>query len=313
MPDWKDEVRRRLAGLRLSPTRETEIVEELSQHLEDRHEQALRGGATEEEAYRAALQELTESDLLVQGLRRVEHPVRLEPVVPGTPRRFGMLGDLGHDLRYGVRMLWKNPGFTAIAVIALALGIGANSAIFSVVNTVLLRPLPYGEPERLVMVWEDNSKIGFPRDTPAAANYVDWRDQSTVFEGMAATADQSLNLTGAGEPERFDGKRVSANFFSLLGVEPQLGRGFMPEEDVPGANKVVVLSHGLWQRRFGSDPGLVGKSITLNGEGYTVVGVMPAGFQFLNKDVGMWVPIAFTQQQAASRGSHYLQVVARLK
>ncbi|HWS88053.1 MAG TPA: ABC transporter permease [Pyrinomonadaceae bacterium] len=313
MPDWSGEVRRRLAGLKLKPTRESEIVEELSQHLDDRYEQSLRGGASHEEAYRATLQELTESDLLAQGLSRVERPVRLEPVVPGTPRRFGMLRDFGHDLRYGVRTLWKNKAFTAVAIVALALGIGANSAIFSVVNTVLLRPLPYADPERLVMVWEDNSKIGYPRDTPAAANYVDWRDQNQVFEGMAATADRSFNLTGVGEPERFDGKRVSANFFKLLGVEPQLGRGFMPEEDVPGSDKVVVLSHGLWQRRFGADPGLVGKSITLNGEPHTVVGVMPAGFQFMSKDVAMWVPIAFTPQQAANRGNHYLKVVARLK
>jgi putative ABC transport system permease protein len=313
MPDWEYEVRRRLAGLRLKPTRESEIVEELSQHLEDRYEQSLRNGASREEAYRAALQELTGSDLLAQGLSRVERPARMEPVAPGTPRRFGMWGDLKHDLRYGARMLWKNPGFTAVAVVALALGIGANSAIFSVVNTVLLRPLPYREPERLVMVWEDNSKIGYPRDTPAAANYIDWRDQNQVFEGMAATADLSLNLTGAGEPERFDGKRVSANFFSLLGVEPLHGRAFLPEEDVPGANKVVVLSHGLWQRRFGSDSGVVGRSITLNGEAYTVVGVMPPGFQFMSQDVAMWVPIAFTPQQAANRGNHYLRVVARLK
>src|SRR5919205_199918 len=313
MPDWDGEVRRRLAGLRLKPARETEIVEELSQHLEDFYEQALRGGAGEAEARRAALQELTESDLLAQGLRRVERPARIGPAAPGTPRRFGMLGDLKHDLRYGARTLWKNKGFTAVAVIALALGIGANSAIFSVVNTVLLRPLPYKDSDRLVMVWEDNSKIGYPHDTPAPGNYADWRDQNQVFEGMAATADVSLNLTGAGEPERFDGKRVSANFFSLLGVEPRLGRGFMPEEDAPGANKVVVLSHGLWQRRFGSDPGVVGKTITLNGEGYTVVGVMPQGFQSLSDDVSMWVPIAFTPQQAANRNGHYLEVVARLK
>jgi putative ABC transport system permease protein len=313
MPDWKNEVRRRLSGLRLSPTRESEIVEELSQHLEDRHEQALRGGATEEEAYRAAIQELTESDLLAQGLRKVERPVRLEPVVPGTPRRFGMLGDFGHDLRYGVRMLWKNPGFTAVAVVALALGIGANSAIFSVVNTVLLRPLPYKEPERLVMVWEDDSKHGFPNDTPAAANYVDWRDQNQVFEGMAALADQSFNLTGAGDPERIDGKRVNANLFELLGVAPQHGRAFAAEEDRPGANKVVILSQALWQRRFGSDAGIVGKTLTLNGEGHTVVGVMPASFQFPDRQAELWVPIAFTQQEEASRGRHYLQVVARLK
>jgi putative ABC transport system permease protein len=313
MPDWKDEVRRRLSGLRLTPTRETEIVEELSQHLEDRHEQALRNGASEEEAYRAALQELTESDLLAQGLSRVERPVRLEPVVPGTPRRFGMLGDLKHDLRYGVRMLWKNPGFTAVAVVALALGIGANSAIFSVVNTVLLQPLPYKEPERLVMVWEDDTKHGYPNDTPAAANYVDWREQNQVFEGMAAMADQSFNLTGSGEPERIDGKRVNANLFELLGAAPQHGRAFAAEEDRPGANKVVILSHALWQRRFGSDAGLVGRTLTLNGEGHTVVGVMPADFQFPDRQADLWVPIAFTQQEAANRGRHYLEVVARLK
>jgi putative ABC transport system permease protein len=313
MPDWQGEVRRRLSGLRLGPTRETEIVEELSQHLEDRHEQALRGGATAEEAYRAALQELTESDLLAQGLLRVERPVRLEPVVPGTPRRFGMLGDLKHDLRYGARMLWKNPGFTAVAVVALALGIGANSAIFSVVNTVLLRPLPYREPSRLVMVWEHDAKHGYPNDTPAAANYFDWRDQNQVFEGMAAMADQSFNLTGAGEPERIDGKRVNANLFELLGVAPQHGRAFAAEEDRPGANKVVLLSHALWQRRFGSDAGVVGQTLTLNGEAHTVVGVMPADFQFPDRQAELWVPIAFTQQEAANRGRHYLEVVARLK
>ncbi|HEX7318320.1 MAG TPA: ABC transporter permease [Pyrinomonadaceae bacterium] len=313
MPDWRDEVRRRLAGLRLSPTRETEIVEELSQHLEDRYEQAVRSGATEEEARRAALQELTESDLLAQGLSRVERPVRVEPIVPGTPRRFGMLGDLKHDLRYGARMLWKNKGFTTVAVVALALGIGANSAIFSVVNTVLLRPLPYKEPERLVMVWEDDAKHGFPNDTPAAANYHDWREQNQVFEGMAAMADQSFNLTGAGDPERINGKRVNANLYELLGVAPLHGRTFAAEEDRPGANKVVLLSHALWQRRFGSDVGIVGKTLTLNGEAHTVVGVMPVGFHFPDRDADLWVPIAFTQQEEANRGRHYLEVVARMK
>jgi predicted permease len=313
MPDWEGEVRRRLAGLRLNPTRESEIVEELSQHLEDRYEQSLRNGASREGAYRAALQELTESDLLAQGLSRVERPVRFEPVAPGTPRRFGMLGDLKHDLRYGARMLWKNPGFTAVAVVALALGIGANSAIFSVVNTVLLRPLPYREPGRLVMVWEDDAKHGYPNDTPAAANYIDWRDQNNVFEGMAAMADQSYNLTGSGDPERIDGKKVSANLFELLGVAPLHGRAFAAEEDRPGANKVVILGHALWQRRFGSDTGVVGRTLTLNGEAHTVVGVMPQSFQFPDRQAELWTPIAFTQQEAANRNRHYLKVVARLK
>jgi putative ABC transport system permease protein len=314
MPDWKREIRRRLAPLKLAPTREAEIVEELSQHLDDRYEELLRGGATEEEARRAALVELTESDLLTRELRRVESAVEQNPIVPGaTKRRTNVFADLWQDARYAARVLLKNPGFTAVAVVALALGIGANSAIFSVVNTVLLRPLPYKDPERLMTVWEDDTKGGFPRDTPAAANYIDWRDQNQVFEGMAAVAEQSFNLTGVGEPERLDGRLVSASLFPVLGVEPQLGRTFLPQEDQPGTNRVVVISHGLWQRRFGGDPSVVNRPVNLNGENYEVVGVMPADFQFPDPKDQLWTPIAFTQQEAANRGRHYLEVVARLK
>ncbi|HEY0004368.1 MAG TPA: ABC transporter permease [Pyrinomonadaceae bacterium] len=313
MPEWKAEIRRRLSGLKLQPTREAEIIEELAQHLDDRYEQSLEGGATREEAYLAALLELTESDLLAQELRGVERVVRQEPVVWGERRSMNMLGDLWQDLRYGLRMLVKSPGFTIVAVIALALGIGANSAIFSVVNTVLLRPLPYKDPDRLVMVWEDNTRHGYPRDTPAAANYIDWREQNQVFEGMAAVADLSINLTGVGEPERIEGCRVSASLFPLLGVEPQLGRAFLPEEDAPGGNRVVIMSHGLWQRRFGSDMKIIGQPLNLNGESYRVVGVMPPQFQFPRREIELWVPIAFTSQEAASRGKHYLEVIARTK
>ena len=135
------------------------------------------------------------------------------------------------DLRYGFRMLVKKPGFTFVAVLALALGIGANSAIFSVVNSVLLRPLPFKAPDQLMIVWEDSSKYGFPKDTPAPANFIDWRDQNQVFESMAAVASQTFNLTGTGEPEKIEGQRVSAVFFPMLGVEPILGRSFLPEED----------------------------------------------------------------------------------
>ncbi|HEX8423880.1 MAG TPA: ABC transporter permease, partial [Pyrinomonadaceae bacterium] len=313
MPDWKDEIRKLLSGLKLAPTREAEIVEELAQHLDDRFEQTLQSGATREEAYRTVLLELTESDLLAQELRGVERPVQQEPVVLGASGRTNIMGDLWQDLRYGLRMMWKNPGFTVVAVIALALGIGANSAIFSVVNTVLLRPLPYKDPERLVMVWEDDTKGGYPRNTPAAANYVDWRDQNGVFEGMAAIADQNFNLTGTGEPEKIEGRRVSANLFPMLGVEPQAGRAFLAEEDQPGRNRVVVISYGLWQRRFGADAKIIGQSLNLNGESYTVVGVMPSHFQFPTREDELWVPLAFTPQEAANRGRHYLQVVARMK
>lgn len=217
------------------------------------------------------------------------------------------------DFRYGIRSLLKRPGFTAISVITLALGIGANTAIFSLVNAVLLRSLPFADPDRLVMIWEDASYAGFPRNTPAAANYADIKNQNIVFEGVAATNERSYNLTGDGEPEKVQTVAVTADFFPLLGVKPLLGRAILPEEDQPGANRVVVLSYGLWQRRYGGDRSIVGRQLLLSGEKYTVVGVMPNGFQFLDSKIGMWVPIAFTPEDLAKRTRHYLQVVARMK
>ncbi|HET6972443.1 MAG TPA: ABC transporter permease [Pyrinomonadaceae bacterium] len=217
------------------------------------------------------------------------------------------------DIRYGIRGLLKRPGFTVIALITLALGIGANTAIFSVVNAVLLRPLPFQKPEELVIVWEDATFVGFPHNTPAPANYVDWKAQNQSFVDMAASHEDSFNLTGDGEPERVSAYAVNANFFPLLGVQPLLGRGFLNEEDRPGANKVVVLSYSLWQSRYGGDRNVLNRAILLNGEKHIVVGVMPASFQFFAKDVRLWVPIALSQEDWANRGGHYLAVVARLK
>src|SRR6266480_703508 len=315
MPNFKGEITKRLAALNLPPTRETEIVEELSQHLEDQYEQILSRGASEAEAYQAVLLELKENDLLERELKRVERRVRPEPVLMRTENKSNILADLGQDLRYGLRMLAKNPGFTSIAVIALALGIGANSAIFSVVNTVLLQPLPYKNPERLVMVWEEAAHLGFPKNTPSPANFLDWRSQNTAFEAMAAMVEHSFNLTGVGEPERLDGRRVSANLFDLLGVPALLGRTFVPDDDRPGTH-VVLLSYSLWQRRFGSDPSVIGRALALNGESYTVVGVMPRLVQlpgYENRNDQLWVPIAFPSEEAAQRGNHFLEIVARLK
>lgn len=312
MPDFKQQIRDRLAGSSLSPTREVEIVEELSQHLEDRYEQALSRGATEGEAYEAALLELKENGLLGLEIRGVERSVQQDPVPMGIERGANIIGDLAQDLHYGLRMLVKNPSFTIVAVLALALGIGANSAIFSVVNTVLLRPLPYKNPGRLVMLWEEATHLGFPKNTPSPANFIDWRAQNTVFEAMAAMVERSFNLTGVGEPERFDGRRVSANLFDLLGVQPQLGRAFRAEEDKPGS-RVVILSNGLWQHRFGGDPRVIGQAVSLNGESYTVIGVMPGSFQFPTRRDQLWVPLAFDAKEAASRGNHFLEVIARMK
>ncbi|HEY4425683.1 MAG TPA: ABC transporter permease [Pyrinomonadaceae bacterium] len=217
------------------------------------------------------------------------------------------------DIRYGIRGLLKRPGFTVIALITLALGIGANTAIFSVVNAVLLRPLPFQKPEELVIVWEDLAFAGFPHNTPAPANYVDWKTQNQSFVDMAASRETSFNLTGDGEPERVSTYAVTANFFPLLGVQPLLGRSFTPEEDRPGGSKAVVLSYGLWQSRYGGDRNILNREILLDGEKHSVVGVMPVSFQFFAKDVRVWVPIALTQEAWANRGGHYLTVVARLK
>jgi putative ABC transport system permease protein len=217
------------------------------------------------------------------------------------------------DIRYGVRGLLKRPGFTAIALIMLALGIGANTAIFSVVHAVLLRPLPFRDPDQLVIVWEDATFAGFPRNTPAPANYVDWKTQNQSFVDMAASHETSFNLTGDGEPERVAAYAVNANFFPLFGVQPLLGRGFSDEEDRPGANKVAVLSYSLWQSRYGGDRQILNRDIQLNGEKHTVVGVMPASFQFFESDVRLWVPLALDQKDLANRGGHFLTVAARLK
>jgi putative ABC transport system permease protein len=217
------------------------------------------------------------------------------------------------DIRYGIRGLWKRPGFTAVAVLTLALGIGANTAIFSVVNAVLLKPLQFRDPDRLVMIWEDATFAGFPRNTPAPANYVDWKTQTQSFEDIAASAESTFNLTGDGDPERVTAYKVTANFFPLFGVPPALGRGFTADDDRPGAQKVAVLSHALWQTRYGSDPQIVNRDIQLDGEKHTVIGVMPAGFQFFESDVRLWVPLALNAEGYANRGGHYLKVVARMK
>jgi len=315
MPDFKVEIRARLAELQLSPVREAEIVEELSQHLEQEYERAVSGGASEELARQEVLEQLNASDLLGRELKHVERRVSQQPVAPGAQSKTNLLGDLTQDIRYALRVLAKNPAFTIIAVVALALGIGANSAIFSVVDAVLLRPLPFKHPEQLVMVWENAGHLGFPRNTPSPANFLDWQKQAQSFTGMAAMSERSFNLTGVGEPERLDGRRVSANLFELLGVPALFGRTFVPDDDKPGTH-VVLLSYSLWQRRFGSDPAVIGRALTLNGGSYTVVGVMPRLVQlpgYANVNDQLWVPIAFPSEEAAQRGNHFLEVIARMK
>ncbi len=216
------------------------------------------------------------------------------------------------DLRHGLRALRASPVFALVTVATLALGIGANTAIFSVVDSTLIRPMPFADADRVVMVWEDASYVSFPRNTPAPANYYSWKELNRSFTDIAATRGVSANLTTDGPPEQILGRGVTSNFFSVLGVMPILGRTFTEDEDKAGA-QVTLISYGLWQRRYAGNPAIVGSEIPMNGSKRTVVGVMPRGFVFRNRNVDYWVPIQFTPQQAQQRNSHYLNVVARLK
>ncbi len=223
---------------------------------------------------------------------------------------------LTKDIRYAVRGLLKRPGFTGIVVITLALGIGTNTAIFSVVNAVLLRPLPYPNPDQLVMIQGRMEMRGLPLyKMPASPQeFVDYRDRNRSFSAIAAYAFTGRDLTGAGEAERIDTAKVTAQFFSVLGTQPLRGRSFLTEEDQPGREQVAIISYGLWQRRFAGDANVAGKSLVLDGVSHTVVGVMPADFQSPNPDIQIWTPMALDAKDSGpGRGSHYLPVIARMK
>ena len=316
MTEWKEEVKRRLRKLTIAAAREAEIVEELAQHLEDRYRELISRGAGEDEARRLAQAELSESDLLARELRRVEQQVAPEPIVLGTRLRTNMIGDLWQDLRYGARMLIKNPGFTLIAVITLSLGIGANTAIYTVVDAALLRGLPYRNQDRLIQVWETRRAGEIKQLDASYPDYLDWGRQTEVIESICGYTgwDGSFTLTGRAEPERIEGARVTASFFSVLGVVPILGRAFFPDEDKPGAAPTVIISHGLWQRGLGADPRIVGQQLTLDGNSYTVLGVLPKGFQFAPMPKAqLWTPLRPTPDQLNRRFMHWLDVIALLK
>ncbi|HJY28847.1 MAG TPA: ABC transporter permease, partial [Pyrinomonadaceae bacterium] len=257
-----------------------ELNEELRAHVDLLTERKLREGINAEQARREALLE-------VGGIEQVKERVR--EVRTGRP-----LEDLAQDLRYAFRGLRKNRGFTAVAVLTLALGIGANTAIFTVINTVLLRPLPYEQPDQLVVLMETVSERPVGVSYP---NFVDWRNQTTALENVAAVRTrESFNLTGAGESERLAGRLVSANFLTTLGVKPIRGRDFLAEEDQPGAKPVVIISHALWQRRFGGDESIIGKQLTLSNQQFTVIGITPPDFQYAGEaDVN--VPIGLSAER----------------
>jgi putative ABC transport system permease protein len=296
--------------LRDSDAVHREIDEEIRFHLDMRAEENVRRGMSPEEARR-------EAEKKFGRLTRIKE-------MGYEVRGGGFMETLWQDLRYSGRILRKHSGFTFIAVLTLALGIGVNTALFSVVNAVLLRPLPYEEPKRLVQLYEANSQMGYDRFAFSLANFVDHRDQQSGFEQMAAYRRWDANLTGAGDPERVQAAVVSASFLPLLRVQPLLGRGFLTEEETPGKDDVAVLSYGLWQRRFGANPNILNQTVNLSGYVCTIVGVLPADFQFPDPfginplseaapKVDLLVPLAYDAKNLGDRGSHFLQVLARLQ
>jgi putative ABC transport system permease protein len=228
--------------------------------------------------------------------------------------RLGKLSidSLLRDLKFSIRSLLKRPTLTIIAILTLAIGIGANSAVFSVVNSLLIKPLPFPELDRVVAVWENQSNRGGVRNEASMANFLDWRAQNHTFEQLGLYRSWNANLTGLETPERLQGSQVTANFLDVLGVKPAIGRGFAPGEDQPGSEGVTILTHGLWQRRFGGDPAIVNKTITLNGSACTVIGVMPEGFNY-PRGAEILTPIVITQDLARDRKLHTYLIIGRLR
>jgi len=278
-----------------------DLDRELQAHLACEADEHRERGLTAEDAQLAARRALGRETAIKEQVRA------LSPLAA--------IDDCAQDLRYGVRILRRHSGFAIVAALTLALGVGATTLVFSVVDAVLLRPLPYADADRLVMVWEDVKIPGYtnPRNTPAPGNFRDWRDQNSTFIDIAAIRDGVWNLTDAGEPIRTEGAMVSASLFRLLQVRPILGRLFTPEEDGAAPSRVVVLGYGLWTDRFGADPSIVGRTIRLSDEPYTVLGIMPRGFQFPDAEDQIWAPLGLTPQQLANHDGHFLRVLGRLK
>ena len=308
MPNWNHIVREHLAVLRLPPEREIEIVEELALHLEAAYEDALAAGLSETEAEARTVQSY-DWRLLECELSRAEQPLAARALPPSlelVERKGGMrMESLLQDLRFGARMLLKQPGFTLLAVLTLALGIGANTAIFSVVNAVLLRSLPYHDPDRLVLLSYYRERL--LSDYATGAEFLEWRTQAKAFEQLAACRFDTVDLTGNVESERLEVGYASADLFATLGIAPARGRAFTPEEDTPGNTQAVILSDGFWRRRLGGDPQAIGQTLTLGGLHRTVVGIMPPGFRFAG-DAELWLPLALDASQQLSRQGNAVRV-----
>ena len=300
---WFGELARRIVMLFHTEQFDADLKEEMRLHKELREQQQIDAGVAPEEASYAARRSFGNDIVLREESRDMW----------GWKWRENML----QDVRYGLRVLGKNPSFTAVAVLTLALGIGANTAIFSVVNAVLLKPLPYPDSDRLAVIWvtEPSGPGGlFPDTSP---DFRDWQQQNHAFEGISAVTIAGATLTGSGEPLQLNGLSVSPNAFQILGVQPQMGRNFSPDEGPTGHNHVVILSYGLWQSAFGGRKNIVGSKVTMDGEAYDVVGIMPQDLRFPNmwgRNPQFWTPITMDAPKwKTDRGNHWFWVLARIK
>jgi len=303
--NWRDEIAKRLAGLNLPPEREAEIIDELAGHLNDDYRRLLASGASEAEAVEIALDGLNERPPLLEALRGVERRTRRDSITLGTPRR-NPAGDLWRDLLYALRMLRRSPGFTAVAVLSLSLGIGGNAAMFHIVSAVLIRPLPYSDPDRLVQA--TNSGYYPP------GGLADLQRESRTMDLAGYTPGLELNLSGGGESWRVKGSAISANLFQVLGVGVELGRTFRSGEDEAGRDNVVILSHELWQDRFSGDPGILDRVVALGGVSRQVVGVASSSFAFPESTTRFWIPLHLDPRDATAYWARgFMPVIARLR
>ena len=299
--DWTHDLRVHLVGLRLDPAREAEIVEELSQHLDDRYEELRTGGASHDEARRLVLDELSESGTLTRLMRRLAQAQTPAPVAPGTPSG-GLLSGLWQDLRYALRMLRQHPGVTATIVLTLGIGMAVNATVFTIVNAAVLRPFPFEEADRVVQI----GMAMLPGDvgTLSYPDLEEWQAATTTLEQVGASRQTGMTIADDDRSAaRLAGAYVSWSMFPLLGVRPVIGRGFVEADDRAGAAPVAILSDETWRTRYGADPGVIGRTVRISGVPATVIGVMPPGFEYPDREK-LWLPLAALPE--ASRTSRLL-------
>jgi putative ABC transport system permease protein len=308
VPDWRSKVRRRVEPLHLAPAREAEVIEEIAQHLQQRYDDLLAAGATPEGGERDAT---TQLHRLTRQLADVERrPSAI--AVPAAPRGRTMMATIWQDVRYAARTLVRQPGFTAVVLLTLALGIGATTAVFSVLDVVLLRPLPYRDIDRIVMITQrTTSGRGMSVSWP---DFQDWLDQNRSFERLGISRVTTVNLTGRDEPARLSAAVASSQLFAVMGIDPLRGRVFRAAEDQPGADPVVIVSERLWRNQFDADAGLVGSPIVLDGQPHVVVGIMPADMRYPSRLTDVWLPVGLSVAGFPPRGAHPgLTAIAKLK